>query len=91
MFTKDTLQPTACKGKRFIRRQDLAPYIRLKIAYRALCGAWGEITQLARDFMVSGARPKLLLQFQSVRSSLQFCKNLNRFISQAKFNLKETV
>ncbi len=53
MFTKDTLQPTACKGKRFIRRRDLTPYIRLSIAYTALYGAWGEITQLAEDFMIS--------------------------------------
>ncbi len=36
MSSKDTLQPTACKGKRFIRRQDLTPDIRLKIAYAAL-------------------------------------------------------
>ena len=52
MVSKDTLLPTACKGKRFIRRQDLTPGIRLKIAYTALYGAWGAITQLAGEFMI---------------------------------------
>ena len=53
MVSKDTLQPPACKGKRFIRRQDLTPGIRLNIGYTALYGGWGEITQLAREFMIS--------------------------------------
>ncbi|MBA7541088.1 hypothetical protein ES705_33395 [subsurface metagenome] len=38
MCNKDTLSATACKGKRFIRRQDLTPDIRLNIAYTALYG-----------------------------------------------------
>ena len=53
MFYKDTLSPTACKGKRFIRRQDLTSDIRLNIAYTALYGTWGVIVQLAGDFMIS--------------------------------------
>ncbi len=52
MFYKDTLSPKACKGKRFIRRQDLTPDIRLNIAYTALYGTWGVIVQLAGDFMI---------------------------------------
>ena len=53
MFSKDTLSPTACKGKRFIRREDLTPDIRLNIASTAIYGTWGVIVQLARDFMIS--------------------------------------
>jgi hypothetical protein len=53
MFYKDTLLPTACKGKRFIRRQDLTPDIRLNIAYKAGHGTWGVVVQLAREFMIS--------------------------------------
>jgi len=53
MFYKDTLSHTECKGKRFIRRQDLTPEKRLHIGYTALQGAWGAITQLACDFMIS--------------------------------------
>jgi len=53
VFSKDTRLPPACKGKKFIRRQDLTPDIRLNIAYKALYGSWGVIVQLAREFMIS--------------------------------------
>ena len=53
MFYKDTLSQTECKGKRFIRRQDLTPEKQLHIAYLALQGAWGAITQLTCAFMIS--------------------------------------
>ena len=53
MWWNDTISPSKCKGKKFIRRQDLTPDIRLNIAYTALYGAWGVIAQLARDFMIS--------------------------------------
>jgi hypothetical protein len=48
---------TTGEGKRFIRRADLTPLIRLYIAFTALMaqeGAlWGKITELSRQFMVS--------------------------------------
>ncbi len=53
MFFKDTLSPSECKGKRFIRRHDLPPEKRLHIAYMALYGTWGVITFLAREFRIS--------------------------------------
>ena len=53
VFFKDTLLPTEHKGKRFIRRQDLTPEKRLKIVYMALYGAWGVITKLSCEFMIS--------------------------------------
>jgi len=53
MWWNTTLSPSECKGKRFIRRQDLTPDIRLNIAYTALYGTWGGIAQLARYFMIS--------------------------------------
>ena len=53
MFYKDTLLRTECKGKRFIRREDLTPEKRLYIAFMALHGVWGAITQLACKFMIS--------------------------------------
>ena len=52
MFLIDTLLPTVCKGKKFIRRPDLTPEKRLYIAFTALYGAWGAVTQLAGDFMI---------------------------------------
>jgi len=55
MFFKDTLLPIECKGRKFIRRQDLTPEKRLHIAYRALYGTWGVITFLAREFEISRA------------------------------------
>lgn len=52
MFLTDTLLPTVFKGKKFIRRPDLTPEKRLYIAFTALYGAWGVVTQLAGDFMI---------------------------------------
>jgi hypothetical protein len=53
MFLKDTIQQTKCKGIKFTRRKDLTPKKRLQIAYIALQGVWGVITQLSREFMIS--------------------------------------
>ena len=45
------------RGNKFVRRHDLTPSIRLYIAYMALTvratGAWGNITELSRQFMIS--------------------------------------
>ncbi|MBA7540405.1 hypothetical protein ES705_32702 [subsurface metagenome] len=46
MFGKDTLSPTECKGKKFIRRRDLTPEKRLHISFMALQGVWGAVTEL---------------------------------------------
>ena len=43
------------------------------------------------NFMFSRLTLKYLLQFQSVRINFLLSGSLNRFISQAKFNLKEAV
>ena len=44
-------------GNKFVRRHDLTPSIRLYIAFTALtaraAGAWGKITALSRQFMMS--------------------------------------
>ena len=44
-------------GKKFIRRKDLTPLVRLDIAYKALMaitfGLWGTITELSREHEVS--------------------------------------
>ncbi len=53
MFDKDTLSPTECEGKKFIRRRDLTPEKRLHIAFMALQVVWGAVTELAREFMIS--------------------------------------
>ena len=53
LYNHDTLSPSECKGKKFTRRQDLTTEKRLQIAYMALQGAWGIITKLACDFMIS--------------------------------------
>ena len=53
MFFKDTLSPSQCKGKRFIRRPDLHPEARLHIAYMGLYGRRGIITSLAEEFRIS--------------------------------------
>jgi hypothetical protein len=43
-------------GKKFIRRKDLTPLVRLDIAYKALMaitfGLWGTITELSREHEV---------------------------------------
>ena len=62
MFFKDNLLPTESKGLRFVRRHDLTPDIRLTVAYKALNGVWGDITQLAREFMVSRTFIYLLMK-----------------------------
>lgn len=45
------------RGNKFVRRHDLTPSIRLYIAFMALTtsaiGAWGKITALSRQFMIS--------------------------------------
>jgi len=45
------------RGNKFVRRHDLTPSIRLYIAFMALTanamGAWGKITELSRQFMIS--------------------------------------
>jgi hypothetical protein len=53
MSSKDTIEQTECKGTKFARRKDLTPEKRLQIAYMALQGVWGVITQLSREFMIS--------------------------------------
>jgi len=53
MLFKDTLSQSNCKGKKFIRRPDLSTEIRLHIAYKALFGTWGVITNLAEEFGIS--------------------------------------
>lgn len=53
MFTEDTLSPTKCIGKKFFRRRDLTSEKRLHIAFMALHGVWGAVSELARDFMIS--------------------------------------
>jgi len=53
MLLEDTLLPIECKGKEFIRRQDLTAERRLHIAFRALYGRWGVISLLAREFRIS--------------------------------------
>ncbi len=53
MFFNDTLSLNQCKGKKFVRRPDLPPEIRLHIAYKALFGTWGVITNLAEEFGIS--------------------------------------
>lgn len=53
MFFEDTVSPIECKGKKFIRKQDLTPEKRLHIAYMALYGRWGVITFLAKEFKIS--------------------------------------
>ncbi len=53
MFRKDTLSPTEGKGRKFTRRQDLTPEKRLHIAFKALEGTWGTVTQLAGEFDIS--------------------------------------
>jgi hypothetical protein len=83
MFSKDTLSPTACKGKRFIRRQDLTPDIRLSIAYRALCGAWGVITQLAGDFKI--CRPFIYTLMKDLKQITE------TVFGECKAHLKESV
>lgn len=44
-------------GKKFIRRKDLTPLVRLEIAYKALMaityGLWGTITELSKEHAVS--------------------------------------
>ena len=41
-------------GKRFIRRQDLSPALRLIIAYTAwMSHRWGAITQLSKQYLIS--------------------------------------
>jgi hypothetical protein len=46
---------------------------------------------IARNFMFFGLTLKYLLQFQYVKITFLLSSSLNRFISQAKFNLKEAV
>jgi len=83
MVSKDTLSPTACKGKRFIRRQDLTPDIRLNIAYTALYGTWGAITQLARDFMI--CRPFVYMLMKDLKEITE------AVFGKCKTHLKESV
>jgi len=53
MFGEDTLFSRECEGKKFIRRRDLTPEKRLHMAFMALQGVWGAVSELAREFMVS--------------------------------------
>ena len=53
MFRKDTLSPTECIGKKFLRRRDLTSEKRLHLAFMAMQGVWGAVSELARDFMIS--------------------------------------
>ncbi|MBW8003592.1 MAG: hypothetical protein FVQ80_16535 [Planctomycetes bacterium] len=53
MFRKDTLSPTECIGKKFFRRRDLTSEKRLHLAFMAMQGVWGAVSELARDFMIS--------------------------------------
>ena len=45
------------RGNKFVRRHDLTPSIRLYIAFMTLMakttGAWGQVTELSRQFMIS--------------------------------------
>ena len=45
------------RGNKFVRRHDLTPSIRLYIAFMTLTakatGAWGKVTELSREFMIS--------------------------------------
>jgi len=45
------------RGNKFVRRHDLTPSIRLYIAFMTLTaratGAWGKVTELSRQFMIS--------------------------------------
>ena len=64
------------KGLKFARRADLTPEIRLAIAYSALeaqkTGKWGEITELARQFMISRTFVYMLASFLATASVVIF-------------------
>ena len=64
------------KGLKFARRADLTPEIRLAIAYSALeaqkGGKWGEITELARHFMISRTFVYMLASFLAAASAVIF-------------------
>ena len=53
MFEENTLLPSQCEGSKFLRRRDLDPEKRLHIAFMALQGVWGAVTELAREFLIS--------------------------------------
>ena len=52
-----TSEAVLLSGDKFVRRQDLTPSVRLFIACSALmaqiCGTWGKITELSRDYLIS--------------------------------------
>ena len=67
------------EGKRFIRRADLTPLIRLYIAFTALMAqegaVWGKITALSRQFMVSRMFVYMLAAMLEQHSQIIFGDN----------------
>ena len=54
MLEKVMLSDSECKGKKFLRRRELSPMLRLFIAFTALTSTtWGSITRLSRQYAVS--------------------------------------
>jgi hypothetical protein len=54
MINQVMLSQEDCKGKKFLRRGDLRPYLRLMIAFTALMSStWGTITRLSRQYAIS--------------------------------------
>ena len=48
------MPPSEWNGKRFIRRHDLSPALRLIIAYTGwMSGQWGAITQISQQYLIS--------------------------------------
>jgi hypothetical protein len=78
-------------GKKFIRRKDLTPLVRLEIAYKALMaityGLWGTITELSKEHAVSRT-------FIYSLSSVLLKSGTNMFsgvISKLNPNIKKTL
>jgi hypothetical protein len=54
MVNQIKLSQGDCKGKKFLRRGELTPHIRLMIAFSALMSnSWGTITRLSRQYAIS--------------------------------------
>jgi len=66
-------------GKKFIRRTDLTPPIRLYIAFTALMarslGRWGKVSELSRRFMISRMFIYMLAQTLEQNSQILFGDN----------------
>jgi len=76
------------RGNKFVRRDDLTSSVRLYIAFMALTakatGAWGKITELSRQFMISRTFVYMLASALHETSSVVFGDNRSQPVVNAR-------